>query len=72
MRAERMKIHGIIRNGVIVPDSQFTLPEGAEVEISFLLTELPQELKEEFAAWNRLSDDAWKMIDDLERVLEKG
>ncbi len=63
---ERMRIHGVIRGGVVVPDTHLTLPEGTEVEIFFALTELPQELKDEFEAWNRASDNAWAMIDDWE------
>jgi hypothetical protein len=67
MLTERMRIHGVIRGGVVVPDSRLTLPEGTDVEISFVLAELPQELKEEFEAWNRASDGAWALMEDWEQ-----
>ena len=67
MISERMKIHGVIRGGVVVPDTHQSLPEGTEVEISFDPAELPQELKDELEAWNRASDDAWAMIEDWEQ-----
>jgi len=67
MITERMKIHGVIRGGVVVPDTHLTLPEGTEVEISFVLTELPQELQDEFEAWNRASDDAWALMEEWEQ-----
>ena len=66
MITERTRIHGVIRGGVVVPDRRLTLPEGTEVEISFVLTELPQELQAEFEAWNRASDDAWALMDEWE------
>jgi hypothetical protein len=67
MITERLKIHGVIRGGVIVPDSQLTLPEGTEVEISFLATELPQELQDELSAWDRASDAAWVLMEEWEQ-----
>ena len=66
MIAERIKMNGVMRGGVIVPDSRLILPEGTEVEISFPAAELPQELQEEFAAWDRASADAWAMMDTWE------
>ena len=44
-----------------------TLPEGTEVEISFLPTELPQELQDELSAWDRASDDAWALMEGWEQ-----
>jgi len=64
---ERLRIHGVIRGGVIVPDSPLTLPEGTEVEISFLQTELPQELQDELSAWDHASDDAWALMEEWEQ-----
>jgi hypothetical protein len=51
-------IGGIVRNGVIVPDT--LLPEGIRVDIriSTQPLEVPPELQEEFDAWNRASDRA--------------
>jgi hypothetical protein len=70
MITERLRIHGVIRGGVIVPDSHLTLPEGTEVEISFLPTELPQELQDELSAWDRASDDAWALMAEWEKEAE--
>ena len=67
MITERVRVHGVVRGGVVVPDSHVTLPEGTEVEISFLSTELPQELQDEFAAWDRASDDAWALMEVWEQ-----
>jgi hypothetical protein len=67
MITERLKIHGVVRGGVIVPDTQLALPEGTEVEIMFIPTELPQELQEEFAAWDRASDEAWALLETWEQ-----
>jgi hypothetical protein len=62
MITERMSISGVIRGGVVVPNTRLSLPEGTEVEISFSLTALPQDLKAEFEAWNRASEDAWALM----------
>lgn len=62
MTAQRMVIGGVIRGGVIVPERELTLPEGTHVEITFLPAELPEELRAEFASWERASEDAWVMI----------
>ena len=58
MITEPMRIHGVIRGGVVVPDTVLTLPEGTEVEISFSLTGFPPELRDEFEEWDRASTDA--------------
>ena len=50
MITKRMRINGVIRGGVVIPDTLITLPEGNEVEISFVLTELPPKLQAEFEA----------------------
>jgi len=47
---ERTVIGGVIQGNVIVPDRVLHLPDGTHVQISFLTSELPQELQEEFAA----------------------
>jgi hypothetical protein len=67
MITERMRINGVIRGGVVVPNTLIALPEGTEVEISFVLTELPPELQAEFEAWNRASDDAWALMAEWEQ-----
>ncbi len=57
---------GVVRNGVIVPEDGVSLPEGTEVEFNVRTLEFTPEERAEFEAWNRLSEKAWKWIDDLE------
>ena len=48
---------GVVRGGHVVPDTP--LPEGARVEVRLAgAPELPDELREELAAWGRASDRA--------------
>jgi hypothetical protein len=60
-------LRGVVRGGVIVLENPASLPEGTEVTVTVPASEIPAELREEFAAWERASDEAWAMIDDLER-----
>jgi hypothetical protein len=48
-------VRGIVKNCLIVPDAPF--PEGAQVEIHLFAPapEVPPELPEELAAWQRLA-----------------
>jgi predicted RNA-binding protein (virulence factor B family) len=59
-------IGGIVRNGVVVPDSP--LPEGVRVDMTISTREVvvPPELQAEFDAWNQLSDRA---LIEFEKVL---
>jgi predicted DNA-binding antitoxin AbrB/MazE fold protein len=59
-------IPGIVRNGVVVPQSDTTLREGTHVEIVIQPSGVPAELLAEIAAWDKASDEAWTMIDQLE------
>lgn len=65
---ELVEGHGVVKNGVIVPDPETKLPEGAEVKymvfvpLEFTSEELKEE-REELEAWDRLSDEAWEQID---------
>ena len=59
-------IPGIVRNGVVVPQSDATLREGTHVEIVVASSGVPPELLAEIAAWDRASDEAWAMIDQWE------
>jgi hypothetical protein len=56
-------IPGIVRNGVVVPQSNTILREGTHVEIVVEPSCVPPELLSEIAAWDRASDEAWAMID---------
>ncbi len=62
----RSSIPGIVKDGVIVPQTKEALAEGTRVEIVVELSEVPEVLKEELAAWDRASDEAWAMIDKWE------
>lgn len=62
----RPSIPGIVKNGVVVPQTDKALAEGTRVEIVVEPSEMPKELKEELAAWDRASDEAWAMIDKWE------
>jgi hypothetical protein len=66
MAAARTVIPGIVSNGVIVPQSDAALPEGAQVEIVLFGPEVTPELRSEFDGWERASDEAWAMIDKWE------
>jgi hypothetical protein len=62
-------IRAWMRNGVIVPEPGVTIPDGAELRME-LVPEAEQgpiqftpEEQAEFDAWDKLSDEAWSMID---------
>ncbi len=59
-------IPGIVRNGVVVPQSDTTLREGTHVEIVIEPSGVPPELLAEIAAWDKASDESWAMIDKWE------
>ena len=59
-------VPGIVKDGVVVPHSGNELPDGAYVNILLQPAEMPQELREEIAAWQRAGDQAWQIIDKLE------
>jgi hypothetical protein len=63
MATERLVIGGIVKGGVVVPEGNARLPEGAHVEIVLSAADVSPELKAELAAWERASDEAWAMID---------
>lgn len=67
MTMKQVIVRGTVRNGVVVPAKDATLPEGAEVEIRLDLSAVPPELQGEFAAWEALSDEAWGLIDSWEK-----
>ena len=67
MASERVIIPGIIKNGLVVPQGNAPLPEGTLVEIVIPVPELEPDLRAEFDAWERASDEAWAQIDQWER-----
>lgn len=64
--SQQIGIPGIVRNGVIVPQSSQPIPEGTHVEIRLEPGEVPASLKSEIEAWDKASDESWKWIDSLE------
>ncbi|MEO8498458.1 MAG: hypothetical protein ABI614_25625 [Planctomycetota bacterium] len=66
MTTDSRIISGIVKNGVVVPQANSELPDGAHVNIVLQPAEMPQELKEELKAWQRAGNQAWQMIDKWE------
>ena len=64
--SQQIGIPGIVRNGVVVPQSNHPLPEGSHVEIRLEPGEMPSSLKSEIEAWDKASDDSWNWIETLE------
>ena len=64
---DAMLLTGTIKDGVIVPDTPESLPEGAQVRILVQGDEPYPSFWEEFAAWDQLSEEAWGMIEEMER-----
>jgi hypothetical protein len=60
-------IPGVVRGGLIVPEGAPSLPEGTRVTIVVPADQIPEELRDEFAAWERAGDEAWAWIDEFER-----
>lgn len=62
----RASIPGIVKNGVVVPQSHEHLAEGTHVEIVVEPTAIPPELRAELQVWDQASDEAWAMIEKWE------
>lgn len=67
MATDRVVIPGIVKNGLVVPKSGRRLPDGAHVEIVIACAELTDEFDDDFALWERASDEAWDSIAEWER-----
>lgn len=67
MQSNRFVVPGIVKNGLVVPQSDTPLPDGAHVDILIGPPDLSPELKAELAHWENASDEAWAMIDNWER-----
>jgi hypothetical protein len=61
MGEKSTNLRGVVRDGVVVFPDGTRLPDGVEVEV--VLPPLPPEWEEEMKAWEKLSDEAWSMID---------
>jgi len=67
MSAPAAVIRGVVRGGVVVFDPPAAIPDGTEVQIAVPVLEFTPEERAEFEAWEKLSAEAFKMIEDLER-----
>ena len=67
MAIEGLVIGGIVKNGVILPEGDAELPEGARVQIIVAAGGIPPDLQAELDAWERAGDEAWAMIDHWEQ-----
>ena len=67
MAAEHTVIPGIVRNGVVVPQTDTPLPDGTRVGIVLQPAQLTPELQAELAQWEAASDEAWSMIEQWEQ-----
>ncbi len=66
MAANFWTIPGIIKNGVVMPQSDTPLPNGVHVEILIRSVDMPPELKSELDQWGQASDEAWALIEQWE------
>jgi hypothetical protein len=66
MATPRVVIPGVVKNGLVVPQTDTPLPEGAHVDILIGPAEMTLELQAELAQWEQASDEAWSMIDQWE------
>jgi len=67
MATGRIVIPGVVKNGLIVPETQTPLPEGTRVEIVIAPPLIPANWEAEMEEWERLGDEAWGLIDQWER-----
>jgi hypothetical protein len=68
MAIERMVIPGVVKNGLVVPQNDTPLPEGAHVDIVLGPADVTPALQAEFEQWDKASDEAWAMIDKWEKA----
>ncbi len=66
MATERLVIPGIVKNGIVVPQNDTPLPDGAHVDIILGAADVTPPLQAEFEQWEQASDEAWAMIDQWE------
>jgi hypothetical protein len=62
MATQRLVIPGIVKNGLVVPQNDTPLPEGAHVDILIGAADVTPALQSEYAQWEQASDEAWAMI----------
>jgi len=63
-------LKGVVRNGVIEFQAPYLLPDGTEVEFVVTQHVFTAEEQAEFEFWDKLSDEAFQMVLDLEQEKE--
>lgn len=66
MASERVVIPGIVKNGIVVPQNDLPLPDGAHVDILVGPADVTPELRSELDQWDKASEEAWSMIEQWE------
>ncbi len=67
MSAKPPVLKGVVRDGVIVFEAPYPLPDGTEVEFTVTRHVFTAQEQAEFEAWDKASDEAFQPILDLER-----
>ena len=67
MPAKPPVLKGVVRDGVIVLDAPYPLPDGTEVEVTVTRHIFTAEEQAEFGALEKASDEALQMVNELER-----
>jgi hypothetical protein len=62
MATERLVLPGIVKNGLVVPQRDTPLPDGARVDILLGPAAMPPELQAELAQWETVRDEAWAIL----------
>lgn len=60
-------LRGVVKGGVIVPETGTVLADGTAVEFRVLPTAFTPEEQAEYDGWEKLGDEAWSMIDEWEK-----
>ncbi len=64
---DRISVPGVVKGGVVVPQNDVLLPDGAHVEIVIEPSSMSPELKAELREWDRASEEAWDMMNAWEK-----
>jgi hypothetical protein len=73
MSSPRNFIRAVIQNGVAVLEEGAKLPDGTRVELVICdeqpahVMEMTEEERAEYEQWDRLSQEAWDLIEQMER-----
>ena len=67
MAEDNTRVYAEVKNGVVVLEPPGVFPDGTWVTVTPLPLEFTPEERVEFEAWDRLSDEAWAMIDEWEK-----